>query len=122
MGALPARRGGAARRAPGPPTGTPAGAALFLLAAGLASLANPAVAAGRRSILSGLEAPAKAQAPGAAQPGAAQPGAQPGTQLGALPGAQQGAADGQRLQPPVAAKRPHKMEQNGDVRVDDYYW
>jgi hypothetical protein len=107
MGALPVRRGGAVRR---PPTGSlPAGTALLLLAAALASLVNPAAAVARRSILSGLEAPpaapAKAQAPGAPPPGA-----------------QQGMADGKPLQPPVAAKRPHKMEQNGDVRVDDYYW
>jgi len=23
---------------------------------------------------------------------------------------------------PVAEKRPHELEQHGDVRVDDYYW
>ena len=26
------------------------------------------------------------------------------------------------MQPPVARKRPHRLEMHGDVRVDDYYW
>ena len=26
------------------------------------------------------------------------------------------------MQPPIAAKRPHRLELHGDVRVDDYYW
>ena len=27
-----------------------------------------------------------------------------------------------RMRPPVAQKRPHRLELRGDVRIDDYYW
>ena len=26
------------------------------------------------------------------------------------------------MEPPVAPKRPHRLERHGDVRIDDYYW
>ena len=26
------------------------------------------------------------------------------------------------MKPPIAARRPHRLEQHGDVRVDEYYW
>ncbi len=27
-----------------------------------------------------------------------------------------------RMKPPIAARRPHRLERHGDVRVDEYYW
>ena len=26
------------------------------------------------------------------------------------------------MRPPIAKKKPHRLEVHGDVRVDDYYW
>ncbi len=27
-----------------------------------------------------------------------------------------------RMKPPIAARRPHRLERHGDVRIDEYYW